>query len=134
MEGSEDAEAEVMIYRFDFASPILEVLVHWTKQYGADGKAASPLVKPCVYRDFSYVVTDPWDEEFYTKWLSKNEYEKYYLQIMNAAEKYDMHGLIDFMAVALGCRLRSDEDEIFLRNILNVPVDVAITEEDLAAV
>lgn len=127
-------EGKPGMYRFDFPAVVLENLVHWTAQYGINGQATSALVKPCIYRDFDYVTTNSWDRTFYKHNLSSSMNEKYYLPTMNAAEKYGIQGLLDFMVVALGCRLRSGEDDSALLELLGLDANAHITQEDLDAV
>lgn len=126
---SDDAVTE-----FEFAATVLENLVGWTLQYGVKGVAASPIVRPCLYRDYTYVLTDEWDNEFYHSHLCKALNQKHYLATMTAAEKFGLTGLLDFMAVGLGCKLRNEDDNTIIHEIMGIDKETEVTEEDIAKV
>lgn len=117
----------------EFSATVLENLVRWTWKYGVTGSANSAMVKPCIYRDFSYVVTDSWDADFFRHHLCSAMALKHFLPTMNAAEQYGMTGLLEFMAIGLGCKLRNDDDSATVQEILGVTKD-DVTPEDLEQV
>lgn len=115
----------------EYSAQTLDNLVKWTMQYGATGVAKSQFTRPCLFRDFSYVATDPWDKEFF-EFLVSPERLKYYVPTINAAEKYKMDGLLDLLCVGLGCKLRGQDDTA--KEILGVDKSTEFSEEELAKV
>lgn len=128
-----DAEGD-NLPEFDYPATVLENLIRWAVQYGVDGKAASELTRPCVYRDFSYVAKDKWDSEFYNQRLCSPLNHKHYLLTMTAAEQYGMQGLLDFMSIALGCKLRGKDNASIIHDVMGLDRDVEVTDADLADV
>lgn len=128
-----EAEGEE-IPEFEYPATVLEHLVRWAVHYGVDGKATSELTRPCIYRDFSYVVTDKWDNDFFNQRLCSPLHQKHFLLTMTAAEKFGMHGLLDFMCVGLGCKLRGKDDASIIHDVMGLDKDVEITDADLAEV
>lgn len=117
-----------------YATPTLQALVSWAVHYGATGVAASPLVKPCIYRDFSYVATDDWDAKFAAWAFGDENTRKQLLMTLKAAEQYKMEGLLDFFCVALGCKLRGEKQDVIIHDIMGVDKETTVTAEDIANV
>ncbi|CCW61349.1 unnamed protein product [Phytomonas sp. EM1] len=117
------------IFSFKYPAPVLENLVRWTAKYGLDGFANSKIARPCIYREFSCVLTDDWDFDFFNRrlWTSKNY--KYFLITMNAAEEYNIKGLLDLMEAALSCKIRSEDESTIVNEVMGIEKDVEITDE-----
>jgi hypothetical protein len=122
------------IPEFEYPATVLENLIRWAVHYGVDGHAASELTRPCIYRDFSYVVTEKWDNDFFNQRLCSPLHQKHYLLTMTAAEKFGMQGLLDFMCIGLGCKLRGKDDASIIHDVMGLDKDVEITDEELAGV
>ncbi|KAG5511408.1 hypothetical protein JKF63_07371 [Porcisia hertigi] len=127
-------EADGEIPEFGYPATVLEHLIRWAVHYGVDGNAASQMIRPCIYRDFSYVVTDEWDNDFFHQRLCSSLNQKHYLQTMTAAEQFGMQGLLDFMCIGLGCKLRSRDEANIIHEVMGISKEVEITSEDLAEV
>ncbi|EPY36099.1 hypothetical protein AGDE_07083 [Angomonas deanei] len=112
---------------FESTACVLMNLVRWVDKYGIDGHSASELPRPCPYRDISYVFKG-WDLEFAEKLFAPPQ-RTHFLTTMNVAEKYKITGLIDFMSIALGCKLRNNADQQAVQEIFGV--DVAEHDEDI---
>ncbi|EPY30728.1 hypothetical protein STCU_01457 [Strigomonas culicis] len=120
-------------HEIEYPAAVLESLVRWVSHYGVDGKCASTLPVPCTYRDMKFILKDDWDDDFYNRKLFSNLTKKVFLVTMNAAEKYKIEGLLDLMATALGCILRS-EDRDSLNEIMGIAKGESISEEEINAV
>lgn len=125
--------SEEEIPEFEFPAQVLDSLVRWVAQYGIAGVAASPMARPCLYREFSFVLTDNWDKDYYKR-LCNSLQQKHYLTTMTGAEKFGMEGLLDFMCIGLGCRLRNAEESVITHDIMGVDKDTTVTDEDLTKV
>ncbi|KAH9588746.1 hypothetical protein LSM04_003943 [Trypanosoma melophagium] len=119
------------IPEFEYPMAVLDTLCSWTEKYGMDGVAESDIVRPCVYRNVLYVLKSKWDAEFFESRLGNESNVGYYLQTINAAEKYNMKGLYDLLCLGLGCKVRNDDEEEIIHKVMGVPEDVEITSEDL---
>lgn len=124
-------ENDEHIPEFEYPSATLEHLACWSFKYGMNGWPASELVRPCIYRDFSYVVTDEWDNHFFRQGLWAASDQRFYVTTMVAAEKFQMTGILDFMTVCFGCTLRREEDATITHDIMGVDRDTKISDDDL---
>ncbi|KPI83086.1 hypothetical protein ABL78_7886 [Leptomonas seymouri] len=122
------------IPEFEYPATVLEHLIRWSTHYGVEGKAASELTRPCIYRDFSYVVTEKWDNDYFNLRLCSPLHQKHYLLTMTAAEKFGMQGLLDFMCIGLGCKLRSKDKSTVIHDVMGLDKDAEVTDADLADV
>ncbi|GET85776.1 hypothetical protein, conserved [Leishmania tarentolae] len=128
----EDVNGEIP--EFGYPAAVLEHLIRWAVHYGVYGHAASELARPCIYRDFSYVVTDKWDNDFFNQRLCSPLNQKHYLLTMTAAERFGMQGLLEFMCIGLGCKLRSKDDSGIIHDVMGLDKEMEVTSEDLAEV
>lgn len=122
------------IPEFAYPAAVLEHLIRWAVHYGVGGQATSPMTRPCIYRDFSYVVTDKWDNEFFNQRLCSPLNQKHYLLTMTAAEEFGIQGLLDFMCIGLGCKLRGKDDNAIMYDVMGLDKEVETTDEDLTEV
>ncbi|KAG5487604.1 hypothetical protein GH5_07957 [Leishmania sp. Ghana 2012 LV757] len=122
------------IPEFGYPAAVLEHLIRWAVHYGVEGHAASELARPCIYRDFSYVVTEKWDNDFFNQRLCSPLNQKHYLLTMTAAEQFGMQGLLDFMCIGLGCKLRSKDDNGIIHDVMGLDKETEVTTDDLAEV
>lgn len=113
---------------FDFPLVVLQNLVKWISQYKINGTSQSKLVVPCLFQNFSYVTTDPWDKIFFLEVTSAKN-AKYFIPTINAAEKYNITGLMEFLCVGLGCKLRGQDEDV--KEILGVSNELNFSEEEL---
>ncbi|KAK7196401.1 hypothetical protein NESM_000577100 [Novymonas esmeraldas] len=128
-----EAEGED-IPEFGYPAAVLENLIRWAVHYGVDGQAASPLIRPCIYRDFVYVATDKWDIDFFHQRLCSPLHQKHFLHTMTAAEEFGMKGLLDFMCIGISCKLRSKDDSSIAHDVMGIDKETPVTSEDLAEV
>lgn len=116
---------------FDFPSVVLSNLIQWISHYSIDGVAKSKMVVPCLFRSFSYVTADEWDRIFFEQ-LTSGERSQYFIPTINAAEKYNLSGLQEFLCMGLGCKLRGQDDDV--KDILGLEHSMDFTEEELMKV
>lgn len=95
---------------FKYSAVVLENLIAWTAHYSVEGCAKSHFPRPCLFRDFSYAASDEWDRKFFEDLVSPAKVTDY-LATMKAAEDYQIDGLVEFMCVGLGCKLRGQEED-----------------------
>ncbi|RNF02474.1 uncharacterized protein Tco025E_08622 [Trypanosoma conorhini] len=119
------------IPEFDYPAAVLENLVCWTEHYGMDGVAESEIVRPCIYRNILHVLKNKWDNGFFVFRLTSELNIGHYLQTINAAEKFNMKGLHDFLCVGLSCKLRNEEDTEIIQKIMGIPADEEVEPEDI---
>ncbi|CCW69059.1 unnamed protein product [Phytomonas sp. Hart1] len=120
---------EDAIFSFKYPAPVLELIVRWTSKYGLEGTASSKMIRPCIYRDFYSVLTDDWDYDFFNRrlWTSMNL--KYFIITMNAAEEFNIRGLLDLLEVALSCKIRGEDESTIIKGVMRIEEDVEITDE-----
>ncbi|KEG08993.1 hypothetical protein DQ04_06031000 [Trypanosoma grayi] len=122
------------IAEFEYPAAVLENLVCWTEKYGMDGVAESEIARPCIYRNILHVLKSKWDAGYFESRVTNDLAIGFCLQTINAAEKYNMKGLVDFLCVGLCCKFRSDEESELIHKLMGLPETVEITPEDLESV
>nr|CCC91794.1 conserved hypothetical protein [Trypanosoma congolense IL3000] len=122
----DDADIE-----FEYPEAVLESLALWSLKYGMDGVATGGSVRPCIYRNVQYILKDEWEKEFFTSRLANDLNVIHYLQTINAAEKYGMKGLHDFLCVCLSCKFRSEEDGELIHKLMGLSDLVEVGDEEL---
>ena len=123
LDGEEAAE-------FAFPGDVLASVVHWCEKYEKDGKSDSTFPKPTTHTDFTILLSNDWEKNYYTRVLLQHDSSEVMFGTINAAEKFGMEGLLDFCVVALGCTIRGKSDQDIMTTLHQT---TAFTAEELAA-
>lgn len=116
---------------FPYSAEVLTALVHWVQQRGVTGKTTAVFPTPVItHTDFTLLLTDDWEKTFYNQLVARHDAPETFLGLINAAEKYQVEGLLTFLVVALGCAVRGKSDEEVLATLHEFK---AVTNEELAA-
>ena len=115
---------------FPFSSGVLASIVHWCEKYGKTGVAESKFTLPVLHTDFTTLLVSDWEKNYYSVVVNRHDSSDVFLGTVNAAEKYGLIGLLDFLVVALGCAIRGKSDA----EILAVLQQKSIPDEELAKV
>jgi len=116
---------------FAYPVEVLTALVHWCQQYGVSGKAVSAFPSPVVtHTDFTLLLTVEWEKTFFQQLVARHDASETFLGLINAAEKFRMEGLLNFLCVALGCAIRGKSDEEALMTLHEFK---AVSDDEIAA-
>lgn len=116
---------------FDFSSEVLDNLIKWSFNYSFDGEAASKFTRPCIFVDFAYLASNEWDKKYF-ELITSEKRLMHFVSTLNAAEKYKMNGLVDFLCIVFSCKLRAHIDDG--KAMLGIPKGIEFSEEDLQKV
>lgn len=118
------------VSEFPFSAEALTTIVHWCDKNGIDGKGDTSFSLPVTHTDFAILLTSDWEKQFFANVVARHDGVDVYVSSINAAERYHVAGLLDFLIVALGCAIRGKSDTDIL-SVLHE--NASVTDEEVAA-
>jgi hypothetical protein len=107
---------------FPFSFGVLGSIVHWCEKYGKNGSCESKFALPVLHTDFNVLLSSEWEKNFFNVVINRHDGSDVFFGSMNAAEKFGMNGLLDFLVVALGCSIRGKSDTEILTVLQQKPI------------
>jgi len=118
---------------FPFSFDVLASLVFWCEKYGAQGVSESKpnFTNPVLHTDtgFNSILASDWEKYYYNSILNRHDSSDVFLGSINAAEKFGLAGLLDFLIVAFSCTIRGASDSDILSALHQ---STPITDDEIA--